>query len=57
MPVYVFPELLSAISPDLGRRMQGKSCFNFKAVDQALFHELEQLTAAGYQRYKEASNI
>ena len=57
MPVYVFPELLSAISPELGRRMQGKSCFNFKAVDQALFHELEQLTAAGYQRYKEANYI
>ena len=57
VPVYVFPELLSAISPELGRRMQGKSCFNFKAVDQALFHELEQLTAAGYQRYKEANYI
>jgi hypothetical protein len=57
MPVYVFPELLSAISPELGRRMQGKSCFNFKAADQTLFNELEQLTAAGYQRYKEANYI
>ena len=57
MPVYVFPGLLSGISPELGRRMQGKSCFNFKAADQALFHELEQLTAAGYQRYKEAGYI
>jgi len=57
MPVYVFPELLSGISPRLRRRMQGKSCFNFKAADQALFHELEQLTAAGYQRYKEANYI
>ena len=36
MPVYVFPELLKKISPELKRQMQGKSCFNFKAVDQAL---------------------
>ena len=57
MPVYVFPELLSGISPELGHRMQGKSCFNFKATDQTLFRELEQITAAGYQRYKEAGYI
>ena len=37
--------------------MQGKSCFNFKAADQALFDAFEQLTAAGYQRYKEANYI
>lgn len=30
MPVYCFPELLKDISPELKKRMQGKSCFNFK---------------------------
>jgi hypothetical protein len=51
MPVYIFPELLADISPELKKRMQGKSCFNFKKVDDQLFQELAQLTQAGYQRY------
>ena len=34
MPVYSHPALLEAISPALRRRMQGKSCFNFKAPDR-----------------------
>jgi len=33
MPVYVNPALLSTVSPELKKRMQGKSCFNFKAAD------------------------
>ena len=57
MPVYVFPALLETISPALRRRMQGKSCFNFKAVDPALFEELAQLTDAGHQKYKEAGYV
>jgi hypothetical protein len=43
MPVYVFPELLDSISPQLKKRMQGKSCFNFNKVDEALFAELAWL--------------
>lgn len=57
MPVYVFSELLSGISPGLKQRMQGKSCFNFKTPDQTLFRELAELTAAGYRRYKEAGYV
>ena len=52
MPVYIFPDLLTGISPELRRRMQGKSCFNFKDVDPALFKELAALTKAGFERYK-----
>jgi hypothetical protein len=51
MPVYVFPELLEGISPELRRRMQGKSCFNFTKPDDVLFAELAKLTAAGYAAY------
>jgi len=50
MPVYVEPSLLEGISPDLKRRMQGKSCFNFTAVDERLFTELEGLTRTGYEQ-------
>jgi hypothetical protein len=49
MPVYVRPELLDGISPELRRRMQGKSCFNLSRVDEVLLAELETLTAAGYE--------
>lgn len=57
MPVYVFPELLENISPELKRRMQGKSCFNFTTVNEVLFSELKQLTQQGYLKYKEAGYI
>jgi hypothetical protein len=53
MPVYIFPELLSDMSDGLKKRMQGKSCFNFKKVDPDLFHELKQLTDRGFEKYKE----
>ena len=53
MPVYIYPELLENISADLKRRMQGKSCFNFRRNDEPLFAELEDLTRAGYQKYDE----
>lgn len=52
MPVYVFPELLKNLSPQLKKRMQGKSCFNFTSNDADLFAELEELTAAGFERYR-----
>jgi hypothetical protein len=52
MTVYMFPDLLKGLSPALKKRMQGKSCFNFTAVDEALFKELAQLTAAGYERFR-----
>jgi hypothetical protein len=50
MPVYVDPSLLDDASPELHRRMQGKSCFNFNKVDEPLIAELEALTRTGYER-------
>jgi hypothetical protein len=52
MPVYVFPDLLDNASPELKKRMQGKSCFNFKTADSVLFSELADLTEKGFQRYQ-----
>lgn len=49
MPVYMNPALLDGISDDLKRRMQGKSCFNFKRADEALFEELAALTRAAFE--------
>ena len=51
MPVYMYPDLLKKISPALKKHMQGKSCFNFKKVEQNLFDELSQLTKLGFERF------
>lgn len=45
MPVYEDPGLLAGTSDALRKRMQGKSCFNFKTLEPALFAELDALTA------------
>lgn len=57
MPVYVKPELLASVSPELRTRMQGKSCFNFAAVEPALIRELAALTKSGYASYEEQGFI
>ena len=48
MPVYMFPKLRERMSDKLRARMQGKSCFNFKVLDETLFKELEGLTTEGF---------
>jgi len=55
MAVYGFSELAAEMSPQLRRRMQGKSCFNFTTVDEVLIAELEALTAQGLDRYEAAA--
>ena len=51
MPVYAISDLSKSISPELKKRMQGKSCFNFKTVDEKLFKELAKLTRAGFKQF------
>ena len=53
MPVYASPELDASVSPELRRRKQGKSCFNFTKMDEALFAELESLAARGIPGFRE----
>jgi hypothetical protein len=50
MPVYMYPDLLKDISPELKKHMQGKSCFNFKKVEPELLDELSKLTKEGFER-------
>lgn len=49
MPVYVNSKLLDGISPELKKRMQGKSCFNFKTIDKPFLNELAGLTKKGFE--------
>lgn len=53
MPVYASRELLESMSPELRKHMQGKSCFNFKSVDQKLFKELAALTKLGFAKFND----
>jgi len=54
MPVYTEPRLTKSLSPALNERLQGKSCFNFRSLDeaQAARHELAQLTRAGIDAFR-----
>ena len=49
MPVYMFPDLLKDF-PELEKRMQGKSCFSFKTVDDEQLAALRELTRRGWER-------
>ncbi len=53
MSVYLDPELAATIGPDLRKRMQGKSCFNFTRIDEGLFDELTDLTLRSRELYAE----
>ena len=52
MPIYHYPELLDTISHELKNKMQGKSCFNFKDVNEDFFNELKSLTKSAFDKYK-----
>ena len=53
IPVYANPKLRDTLSPALRTRMQGKSCFNFTAIDPAHVKELEAVTKKGFAGFIE----
>lgn len=48
-PIYLHPELLAETSETLKSRMQGKSCFHVKKLDQAANNGVAQLLQAAFQ--------
>jgi len=52
MPLYFNPKMNALVPPALKKRMQGKTCFNFKSVDKELFDELKKLTREGVDSYR-----
>jgi hypothetical protein len=50
--LYFNPAATKAIPPLLKKRMQGKACFNFTAVDEDCFAELGRLIGDGLKIYK-----
>jgi hypothetical protein len=54
MPIYMSPVLTKSISPALKKRMQGKSCFNFKTEPEPeLVADLIRLTGAAFKDWSE----
>jgi hypothetical protein len=52
MPLYMDKALTGTISPALKKRMQGKTCFNFKsAPEAALLDEFGRLTREGVESW------
>jgi hypothetical protein len=52
MGVYARPDVLKGMSKKLRTRMQGKSCFNFTSLDEALLAELEELTVRAFEAFQ-----
>ena len=52
MPLYFNPPMNALVPAALKKRMQGKTCFNFKSADKDLFAELKKLTQAGVDSYR-----
>jgi hypothetical protein len=52
MPIYTCPELIETLSPALRKRMHGKACFNFKAIEAEQLAELIRLTKIGVARFE-----
>jgi hypothetical protein len=55
-PVYMYPDLMESF-PDLVKRMQGKSCFNFRTVTPEQVEGMRQLVKAGYDRFKAEGDL
>ena len=57
MGLYGNTHLLGSLSKKLKARMQGKTCFNFTVIDEALFEELEKLTGQSIVTFREEGYI
>ena len=53
MPVYVFPDLLADLPASLLKRMQGKSCFNFRRLEEIPLADLQDIIRRGFERYQQ----
>ena len=50
-------KLIAGLSKPLRARLQGKTCFNFTAVDDALLRELQTVTAESLRGLKKAGFV
>ena len=53
MPAYLFPDLVAEQPDFLQKRMQGKSCWNFKQISAEELASLAQLVEEGVRRFEQ----
>ena len=54
VPLYMCPELAKCVTPALKKRMQGKTCLNFKSVPEPeVMADLKRLTEAAFKNWGE----
>jgi hypothetical protein len=51
------PSVHASVSKALKARMQGKTCFNFRSLDDAAIKELDSITSSSLAAFKEAGFI
>ena len=51
-PIYTDKEFFSP-SPELQKKLKGKSCFHLKKIDETLFQEIQKMIEKGVEVYKE----
>lgn len=57
MGLYTNTALQATMTKELKTRMQGKTCFNFKSIDETLFKELEQVTVKAIDDFQKAGFV
>ena len=50
--LYAYPDLEGQLSPELRKRLEGKTCFRIERFDTSLFRELESLTRLTFERFR-----
>ncbi|HEX6916005.1 MAG TPA: hypothetical protein VF145_12240 [Chitinophagaceae bacterium] len=51
-PIYVHPDLKSELSPDLLKKLKGKTCFHIKKIDPETKTHINDALKKGYSLYK-----
>lgn len=51
-PIYVAPELKTALKPELLKTLKGKTCFHIKKDDPQIYEQISDALKKGYQLYK-----
>ena len=57
MGMYGNKKLHESMSKELMARMQGKTCYNFKKIDEKIFQELDLLTAKSIEAFRKMGFI
>jgi hypothetical protein len=52
--VYACPQICKELSPELRRRLHGRSCFNFTELNDSILNELSSVTARSVEAFRKA---